>query len=140
MSRETRRSKRENRIHNVQKKKIGERVRKRGEDSGSKVVEVRLDREFSLKFPSGCMDSTGNMWILEKNTPQQPGGLKQRVISALLYCTGEMKQLHTHMKGKRPPSYSTQHSSHTNIITSTFKCKMRSLYQNDTAYSKYCFL
>ncbi|XP_067257986.1 urea transporter 2 [Chanodichthys erythropterus] len=40
------------------------------------------------------------MWILEKNTPQQPGGLKQRVISAVLYCTGEMKQLHTHMKDK----------------------------------------
>ncbi|XP_056124665.1 urea transporter 2 [Rhinichthys klamathensis goyatoka] len=46
------------------------------------------------------MISTGNMWILEKNTPQQPGGLKQRVIGALLYCTGEMKQLHTHIQDK----------------------------------------
>ncbi|KAK2913607.1 hypothetical protein QQF64_030620 [Cirrhinus molitorella] len=38
------------------------------------------------------------MWILEKTSPQQPGGLKQRVVSALLYCTGEMQQLHTHMQ------------------------------------------
>ncbi|XP_026122755.1 urea transporter 2 isoform X1 [Carassius auratus] len=35
-----------------------------------------------------------------KNTPQQPGGLKQRFVSALLYCTGEMQQLHTHMQDK----------------------------------------
>lgn len=56
------------------------------------------------------------MWILEKNTPQQPGGLKQRVIGALLYCTGEMKQLHTHIQGKRPPSYSTQHSANVPVL------------------------
>ncbi|XP_016103491.1 urea transporter 2 [Sinocyclocheilus grahami] len=40
------------------------------------------------------------MWILEKNTPQRSTGLKQRFISALLYCTGEMQQLHTHMQDK----------------------------------------
>uniref|UniRef100_A0A9J8C0A3 Urea transporter n=1 Tax=Cyprinus carpio carpio TaxID=630221 RepID=A0A9J8C0A3_CYPCA len=35
-----------------------------------------------------------------KNTPQRPGGLKQCFVSALLYCTGEMQQLHTHMQDK----------------------------------------
>ncbi|XP_043099673.1 urea transporter 2 isoform X1 [Puntigrus tetrazona] len=49
------------------------------------------------------MVSIGNMLILEKNTPQQPEGLKQRFVSALLYCTGEMLQLHTHMQDQLFP-------------------------------------
>ncbi|XP_016131712.1 urea transporter 1-like [Sinocyclocheilus grahami] len=34
---------------------------------------------------------------------QQPGGLKQHIISVLLDCTGEMQQLHTHMQDKYFP-------------------------------------
>ncbi|XP_051947831.1 urea transporter 1 [Xyrauchen texanus] len=33
--------------------------------------------------------------LRETNSPQHPGGLKQRVIRILLYCTGEMQQFHT---------------------------------------------
>ncbi|XP_021333463.1 urea transporter 1 [Danio rerio] len=43
------------------------------------------------------------MRISEKNTPEQSEGLKQRVISALLYCSGEMQQLHSHMQDKPYP-------------------------------------
>lgn len=74
-------------------------------------MEVWISQSSELvKFSSGRMVSIGNMGILEKSTPQRPGGLKQRVVSALLYCTGEMQQLHPHMQGKKPLHYSTEHS------------------------------
>ncbi len=69
-------------------------------------VEVWISQSSELvKFSSGWMVSIGNMMILEKSTPQRPRGLKQRVIHALLYCTGEMQQFQTHMQGKRPLQY-----------------------------------
>ncbi|KAI7814586.1 putative urea transporter 1-like [Triplophysa rosa] len=40
------------------------------------------------------------MWISDKTSPQQPEGLKQRVIKTLLYCTGEMQQFHIQMQDK----------------------------------------
>ncbi|XP_065104756.1 urea transporter 2 isoform X2 [Paramisgurnus dabryanus] len=43
------------------------------------------------------------MCVLDRKPPQQPEGLKQRVIRALLYCTGEMQQFHIHMQDKLFP-------------------------------------
>ncbi|TRY57477.1 hypothetical protein DNTS_014226 [Danionella cerebrum] len=44
------------------------------------------------------MISTGNMGILEKKSPHDPEGRKQCLVSALLYCFGDMNRLHAHMK------------------------------------------
>lgn len=43
------------------------------------------------------------MCVLDRKPPQQPESLKQRVIGALLYCTGEMQQFHIHMQDKLFP-------------------------------------
>ncbi|XP_073716020.1 urea transporter 1 isoform X2 [Misgurnus anguillicaudatus] len=60
----------------------------------SEVTDANLEySDFSLVF-------IGKMCVLDKKPPQQSEGFKQRVIRALLYCTGEMQHFHIHMQDK----------------------------------------